>query len=412
MAAADAAARRGWNVAVGRAYPVETGVPYALFADALIPVIRKLDPSTLSVLSRGGTAELAYLFPALGDGSSRGRIDATADAAEFKARLLWNFTQFLGRLAAKQPLLIVLDNLQWADASSLELLHFVARQIESQKIVLLCTYNESERDTNQVLKTTEHSLHRLGLLTVLRLQPLAEPNVAELVQKKFNADAQTVRPFVSLLYGWTRGNPFFIEETLKTLIDAGRLRETDGRWTGWDLQTFELPLTVKDAVTARIDRLSPPARSLANIAAVLGARASHDTLAAVSGMDEAAFVSAVEELCAQRVLEEQRSEESVAYDFTHPLVQQVLYSEIGHARARQLHGGIAEALEARYGGKAIEHSDELAFHFARAGTLGGKALKYLVAAGETALAKYANREAATYLSAALDSLDRPRADAA
>src|SRR6266540_300191 len=332
LAAAGAASKRGWNVAVGRAYPVETGVPYALFADALLPVIRKLDPSTLSVLSRGGAAELSYLFPALGDGSSRGKIDATTDAAELKARLLWNFTQFLGRLSAKQPLLVVLDNLQWADASSLELLHFVARQIESQKIVLLCTYNEAERETNQVLRTTEHSLHRLGLLSVLRLQPLSEENVAELVQKRFNADAQTVGPFVSLLYGWTRGNPFFVEETLKALIDAKRLREVDGRWAGWDLQTFELPLTVRDAVTARVDRLSPPARKLANIAAVLGARASHDTLAAVSQMDEGAFVSAVEELCAQRVIEEQRDEDSLAYDFTHPLIQQVLYSEIGHAR--------------------------------------------------------------------------------
>src|SRR5438874_6909182 len=94
-AAAERAARKGWSIAVGRAYPVETGVPYALFSDALLPLIRKLDPAALSVLTRGGTAELAYLFPALG-GSGDRNAAAGLDAAELKARLLWNFSQFLG----------------------------------------------------------------------------------------------------------------------------------------------------------------------------------------------------------------------------------------------------------------------------------------------------------------------------
>ena len=126
-----------------------------------------------------------------------------------------------------------------------------------------------------------------------------------------------------------------------------------------------MPLTVRDAVAGRLSRLSPAARTLANLAAVIGARATYDTLLAVSEMDESAFVSAVEELCRERVLEETRSEERVAYDFTHPLLQQVLYSELGHARVTLLHGTIAEALEKKYGAAALEHSDELAFHFAR-----------------------------------------------
>ncbi len=140
-AAAERAAKRGWSVAIGRSYPVETGVPYALFSDALLPLVRRLEPGTLAVLTRGGSAELSYLFPSLGRAGERERASAGADPSELKARLLWNFTQFLGRLSAKQPLFIVLENLQWADASSLELLHFVARQIENQKIVLVGTYN-------------------------------------------------------------------------------------------------------------------------------------------------------------------------------------------------------------------------------------------------------------------------------
>ncbi|HET6760931.1 MAG TPA: ATP-binding protein, partial [Gemmatimonadaceae bacterium] len=161
-AAAEHAARRGWSVATGRAYPVETGVPYALFSDALSPIVRQLEPATLSVLTRGGAAELGYIFPNLGTPGDKERALSGADPSEIKARLLWSFTQFLIRLSSRQPLLIVLENLQWADASSLELLHFVARQIDRQKIVLLGTYNEAERDSNAFLRSTEQSLLGIG----------------------------------------------------------------------------------------------------------------------------------------------------------------------------------------------------------------------------------------------------------
>lgn len=403
-AAAAVAAKRGLSIAIGRAYPVETGVPYALFSDALLPLIRKLEPSSLSILTRGGAAELAHLFPALGASGDR-RALTGLDASEFKARLLWNFSQFLGRLSAKQPLLVLLDNLQWADASSLELLHFVARHLESQKVVLLCTYNEAEREANAALRTTEHSLHRLGLVDVLHLRPLDEEGVAEIVSAVFGADASDTSRFVSLLYGWTRGNPFFVEETLKELIESGRLSQRGGKWAGFELQTFEMPLTVRDAVAGRLARLSAPGRALANLAAVIGTRATYDTLLSISGIAEPEFVVAVEELCRERVLEEKRDEERVTYDFTHPLLQQVLYAELGHARVTLFHGAIAESLEKQYGAAALEHSDELAFHFGRARTPGAKGIKYLTIAGEHALAKYANRESASYLSAALDAIN-------
>ena len=119
------AVRRGWIVAVGRAYAVESGVPYAPFADALLPILRALPPATLATLSRGGAAELALLFPALPVETPIGRPSVViGDTAELKTRLFWTFLQFLIRYAEKTPLLIVLENLHWTDPSSLELLHF------------------------------------------------------------------------------------------------------------------------------------------------------------------------------------------------------------------------------------------------------------------------------------------------
>src|SRR5258705_1295736 len=217
-AAVERAKKPGWSVAIGRSYPVETGVRYALFSDALLPLVRALEPGALSVLTRGGAADLGYLFPNLGTSGDRARASAGADPSEIKARLLWNFTQFLVRLSAKQPLFIVLENLQWADASSLDLLHFIARQIEAQKIVLLGTYNETERDSNAVRRTTDQSLLRLGSLVVHKLAPLGAADVEEIVTEMFGADKASTRGFSALLYDRTRGNPFFVEETLKSLV--------------------------------------------------------------------------------------------------------------------------------------------------------------------------------------------------
>jgi predicted ATPase/DNA-binding CsgD family transcriptional regulator len=407
-AAADRAAKRGWSVAIGRSYPVETGVPYALFSDALLPLVRKLEPGTLAVLTRGGAAELSYLFPSLGASGERERASAGADPSELKARLLWNFTQFLGRLSAKQPLFIVLENLHWADASSLELLHFVARQIESRKIILLGTYNEAERDSNAVLRSTEQSLLGLGSLTVQKLAPLQIADVEDVVQQTFEVDKNSTRRFSAMLYDWTRGNPFFVEETLKSLVDSGALTNRDGRWTGWEMETLHLPSTIRDVVKARVDRLSPGARKLANLAAVIGTRAAHDTLASVAGLSETEIIAGLDELLAQRVLEETGSVDAIYYDFTHPLLQQVIYAELGQARARTLHATVAEALEQVYGDAALSHADELALHFARAHAqpLARKAVRYLYAAGRGAIERYANREAANYLAAALDHLDK------
>jgi DNA-binding CsgD family transcriptional regulator len=401
------ATARGWSTAVGRAYPVETGVPYAVFADALLPLLKVLDRGALAVLSRGGEAELARLFPAL-DLRSDARTAPAGAASDIKARLLWNFSQFLGRFAAKRPLLLTLENLQWADASSLELLHFTVRQLAGQRIVILCSYNEAQRDANVALATTERSLVGLGVARVLRLTPLSRSESDDLLASAFAVDPVTIRDFSALLYERTRGNPFFIEEMLKSLVGSGKLHRDDGRWSGWDVTDLDLPHTVRDAIVARLGRLSPTARSVADLAAVLGSRVSYEALEAVSDLAPEALVEAVDELRRERVLADADVSEAVQYDFTHPTLQATLYGELGKARTRLLHGRLATALERLYGASADAHSNELAFHFSRAASpeSASKASRYLAGAGRAALETYATREAASYLAAALEIADR------
>ena len=410
---AGRAETRGWHVARGRAYPVERGVPYALFADAFLPLLGAMDPDTLTVLSRGGEAELSYLFPALAAGRDEGSDAAGGNPEEFRTRLMWNFAEFLKNYSARSPLLVVLEDLQWADESSLHLLHFLARQSGEQPLVLIGTYNDSDRDRSPQLVKTERSLLSLGAAEALRLTPLSREHVTELLCRAFAVDAEQVGEFSAMLFGWTQGNAFFLEEIIKALVANGRISSKQGVWIGWDAEDFRLPRTIRDAVLGRIETFSDDARTVAELAAVIGTRASYPLLAAISGLPEAALLSALEELCAHLVLNE-RAEAggAVVYDFAHPLVQQTLYGEFGLQRARVLHGAVAEAMEAFYGSSSMDHADELAFHFARtdAGHLRGKAARYLAAAGQQALERRADREAVNYLRSALERTDSEDTD--
>jgi DNA-binding CsgD family transcriptional regulator len=402
QATAERATKRGWTVAFGRAYPVEAGVPYALFTDALLPVLRALDPAALSVLTRGGVSELSHLFPLLATGATP--IRGAERGSEIKTRLLWNLTQLLGRMAEKRPLLLVLENLHWADESSLEMLHFTARQLATSRVLVIGTYNDAAAERSPALVSLRQSLVTLGAAHVHHLGPLSRAATDELVQAVFGVSDAVSREFAALLYGWTRGNPFFVEETLKALVTSGRLYERDGTWHGWEIADLDLPRSIREAVVTRLDRLSPDAQRVATLAAVIGTRASYDALDAVVGMPRARLVEAIDELRTQRIVDEHGEGDRIVYDFSHPILRDVIYQAVGLARGRMLHATVADALERHYASAADEHADELAYHFARADArdVGPKATRYLSIAGRTALTKHANREAASYLTAALE----------
>lgn len=400
------AERRGWNVARGRAYPVERGVPYALLSDAFLPLLRQMDADTLAVLSRGGEAELRYLFPALGAGRGDGGLSREGDPEEFRTRLLWNFAEFLKSYAARTPLVVFFEDLEWADSSSLELIHFLARQAVGHPLLLVCTYNDADRDRNPQLVQMERSLHGLGIASTLRLDALTQDQVTELVCRTFAVDGQVVAQFSALLFGWSRGNPFFVEEILKSLVAAGKLVNRKGTWIGWDARDFDLPGSIRDAVTTSLAAYTDDARVTAELAAVVGARASYPLLASISGLSEPALLTALQELCNHRVLSEHTEGGTVVYDFRHPMVRETLYQEFGLQRSRILHGAVAEALEEYWGDDALQHADELAYHFARTTDqhLTDKAVTYLAEAGRRALARHADREAAAYLLTAIQRL--------
>lgn len=397
---ATEAGRRGFRVATGRAFHVESGVPYALFSDAFTPVVRALDPASLATLTRGAEAELSIVLPVLD--AARPQSD---DPAELRTRLLWTVAEFVRSLSARQPLLLLLDDLHWADLSSLELLHFLARQTADSRVLIVCTYNETERELRPELRSIEQSLLALGVAHIHNVQPLTRADTSELVRHAFGIDDSIARDFSTLLYTWTRGNVFFLKETLQTLVDSGSLhRRADGQWLGWESAELQLPGSIREAIAARFRRLSAHARTVAETAATIGTRFDHDVLRSAVHLTGQELLSAIDELRRLHIIVESSAIDQLRYDFVHPLLRQVLYAEMGTARCRALHGVVAQDLEQRYGERAAEHADELAYHFARAeaDALEPKALQYLHEAGRNALERFADREAVGYLSLARD----------
>jgi DNA-binding NarL/FixJ family response regulator len=399
-ALAERAERDRWAVSIGRVYSVESGVPYAVWSDALMHILRGLDTSARNVLTRGGDW-LGTICPAFAHGTPAEDPDGLRDG---KARLLWNCAQFLTRLADKQPLLLVLENLHVADTASLELLHFVARQIATARIAIIGTYAEQELDKNKALRDMEQSLLALGAAKLMRLEALTQTDIEQLVCEAFAVDHPPARQLARRLYSWTRGHPFFVEETLKSLVETGRLYERGGSWLGWELEELELPRSVRSAVSKRLEHLGTDAATVAGVAAVIGARVRFNTLSIVCELPKEAVLAALDELGRAGILVESPRAEDGDYEFAHPIIQDVIYDSLGVARTRVLHTTVARTLEASFGSDAPAHADVLAFHFSRAeaDADAGKAALYLAAAGRDALARHADRAAADYLSAALE----------
>ena len=389
-------------VASGTAFAMESGIPYGALADALSAPLRSLDAATLTVLARGAEDDLHAIVPGLAIGSTAG-LSAMADDVGGKARLLWNVTQFLTRLATRQPLLLVLDNAQECDPSSLEFLHFLARHVRGARVLIVLAYVDGGDDRNPVLRGVVQSLLAAHEATVRRIEPLTHPDLAEMMQRAFAMPEHDADHHAATLWSHTRGNPFFVEESLKALSASGQIRRSGVRWIVDDAAPSTLPRTVRDAVRVRLDTLSADARRVADIAAILESRAPLGVLEMVSRLDALVLADALDELCSRRILIEVREDGGAGYEFGNPVIQSTLRGELTAARERALHVAVASALETLHGSGTRTHAMDIARHLVRGQARGDdqRTLHYLASAGRDAMARRADHEASRWLGDAV-----------
>ncbi len=404
------AEKRGFTVAVGRAYRAEAGVPYSLFSDAFLPLLKAQSPDALTVLSRGGTAELDQLFPGLiraPEGSLPVEPESPSDQ---RTRVLWTFIEVLRALSEREPLCIILEDLEWADPSSLEAIHFLARHLAGARALILLSRDELATEAEVGVVEIERSLLAQGVAREIKLPPFTREETGLLLKKAFRVEESVVGDFADHLHEWTQGHPFFLEQTLQGLIASGALYQKGGAWLGWETREMELPRTVRGAIQDRLGQLPGDARDLAELAAILGIRARFSMLQSLSRLEEGELLECVDLLVERQILVERMGAQGVVYDFRQKLVRETLLQELGLARAQILHRRIASALEDSMGDRASERADTLAYHHLQApGKDAPNAVAHLTMAGKKALDRFGNAEAAQYLQAALNILDQSEA---
>ncbi len=388
---------------LGQAFPPEEGIPYSALSSAFLPMLRETSPDRLAVLTRGGGAELAVFFPGFQHGDGEMHASHHADPAEFRVRFFWAFAEFLRGLASREPLFVLLEDLQWADASSLELLHFLIRNTADCPVRFLVTYTDEYVQESSLLQRMLMSLSANGMLQSVHLVPFSSAETRAFVSALFEVPEKAIATFAPRIQTWTGGNAFFLVETLRSLVESGKIHQQNDTWLGWDSEDWEVPASIREAVAGRVARCSEAAQAVSNVMAVAADPLPFPLLTELSEGPKAAIVSALEELVNRGIVREEEAEGAIIYRFDHPLLQQCLYDEIGLARRRALHQAVADALMHQVKLDSAGTAEALAYHYLRAGTGDSdvRALPHLVTAGRQALDRHADAQATSYLEKAL-----------
>src|SRR6266511_1348844 len=373
--------QRGFVTLEAAAYPLQADLAYAPVLEALGPFLVGLEPGRMAALVRG-LPDLGRLFAGL----HLPPPEPLGDAALERTRLFEAVSRLVERVAADRPVALLVDDLHWADAASLELLHYLARGLGARRVLLLGTYRLDEARTHPGLRALVRSLQRLGLAEELPVGGLDPEAVAALARALVGGEPPA--ELLGVLRERAAGTPLFVTALIRGLRDTGELFRSGGAWVLSGGSPTAVPPVVRDLVLARLERLDPADRALLELVAVAGDAASPAVLGRVGGTAEEGLDAALRRLRETGLVIEERTGTDLVYRAAHPLGVEVAFGE--------LRPGDPQRLAHHYRGAAWEADP-------------GRSLDVLVAAGRRAEEAFADAEAAGHFAAglALARTDRP-----
>jgi len=318
---------------------------------------------------------------------------AALDPSQRRHRMLEAVKRLLIRQSEVHPLLLVFEDLHWIDSETQALLDGLVQILERVRVLLLVNYRPEYR----------HGWNPKPYYTEMRIEPLP-PQSAEELLATLLGDDPTLTPLKQLLIERTAGNPFFLEESVRSLVETETLAgERGAHRLAKPLTSVQVPATVQSLLAARIDRLSLELKGLLQSAAVIGKDVPLALLRSVADLADEELRRGLDDLQAAELLYETSPVPEAEYTFKHALTYEVAYASLLQARRRTLHSRIIEAIEQRYANRLTEHVERLAHHAYR-GQVWDKAVTYLRQAGAKAQGRSAHREALTFLDEALEAL--------
>ena len=409
------AARRGFTtgacVLLGRCQE-DLNASYALFAEALHHYVVHAPDELLAahVDTHGG--ELAKMVPALRQRLGVLPEPRTSDPDTERYLLYGAVVGLLAEASGNQPLVLVLDDLQWADKPSLQLLRHVASKVESARLLVLATFRDTELSGSHPLIEILGALRREPGVRLVDLKGFDDTGVVAFMEAASGQRLENEEVGLAhALYRETDGNPFFVGEILRDLIETNAIYQDEtGRWVAaGDLSEMALPSSVRQVISARVARLGERAGHTLSIAAVIGRDFDFDLLDAVIEVDQDELLDILDAATAAALVREVPDVPG-RWSFSHALIQHTLYQDQGATRRARAHRRVAEALEILCGNRPGERVGELAHHWSNATQPAdaAKAISYARQAAEAALEALAPDEAVRYFTQALGFVDRQR----
>jgi class 3 adenylate cyclase/tetratricopeptide (TPR) repeat protein len=380
----------GFLIAAGRCYEPEQTVPYYPFLDALSTAYA----FTPAEIRRQAAHRWPYLGAILPE-----QIDVpeAATGHDDQQRVFRAVTSFLDTVSSTRPVALLLDDLHWADDSSLKLLLHLARHTIDLPIFILCTYRDVEVGRKHPLEGALRDLNREELVTRVDIKRLPEEGTAALVSATMGG-TEVSNDFARLVHRRTEGNPYFVEQVLRVLIERGDIYRRDDHWERRSIEEIEVPESVRSVVGNRLSRLNEDHQEVLRHASVLGQTFTFDDLLGMGDRSEDALEDALEAIGAAGLT---RTTGGEVYAFDHALTQQSLYEELSPRRRRRLHLSAGAALERLPESARQQRVSELAWHFLQ-GDDPERALLYSLQAGDGAEAVFAHGDAESHYRTALE----------
>jgi tetratricopeptide (TPR) repeat protein len=385
----------GATVLQGGSYEYEATTPFMPFNEALRAWIHAQSDDTLREVLGRLAPELSKLAPEIDRRIGPLAPNPPLPSNEERLRLFDSVMQFFSFLAEQRGLLLFLDDLQWADQGSLALLHYLLRGLRGERFLIVGAYRESDLARTHPLAAALADWNRERLLVRIPLGRLDVREVGRMLATLLGQE-EVSEELAQVIFDETEGNPYFVEETVKALIEQGQIYRQDGHWALQPAGDLQIPQSVKEAVGRRLDRQSASCGEVLHVAAVLGRRFEFGELSTAAALTEDEILDALDEACAAQLLAPEGQD---AFTFTHDKIREVLYEELNPIRRRRIHQRVVEGLESLAGSLTPASAEELAHHALEAGDL-PRGLRYALQAAEQAERVHAYDEAVSYYAQA------------
>jgi class 3 adenylate cyclase/tetratricopeptide (TPR) repeat protein len=391
---------RGAVVLVGSAS--EAGLPYAPWVEAARQYVAQAPGELLRRMLGRNASEFVKLVPDIV--AKVGSIPPSKPLGEQqdKIRFYEAVTQFFISICTESPLLLLFDDMQSADQSSLDLLEYFLRSASNLRVLTTCCYRSEDFQPDSPLYRSLMKLNRQRLLETIQVRSLTKEETIELIKQTFGE--QTISPeFADLIYGRTGGNPFFVEEVLRSLVEDGTVFRTEKGWDRKPIQEIILPESVKSVLKSRLTKLQPDTLNVLTMASVTGSEFDFEVLREATQTQEDMLLERLEEGITAGLISEVPNRKDV-FRFVDNRIRELLLGDLIRSRRIRYHLKIAEAMQEAYSRNLENQAETIATHFSEGGDT-EQAIKYSIMAGDRNRAIHAYEQTICDYKRALDLIE-------